>query len=176
MHVKAKKMAFGGLLLALTILCMSLGSLIESNTLFLLAAASYFVGIVIRETGLGTGLAFYAGAVLLGFLITPNKFYVISYAGLGFYILATELAWCLLGRFAWKKSPDAVFWIIKYGIFNLLYLPVVFFFPKLIFAGELGTPVLVGAVAAGQAVLFLYDKAYDYVQSQIWSKLRRHLF
>ena len=63
MHVKAKKMAFGGLLLALTIVCMVLGSVIESNTLFLLAAASYFVGIIIRETGMRTGAAFYLSLI-----------------------------------------------------------------------------------------------------------------
>ena len=52
MHVKAKQIAFGGLLLAVTVVCMALGSVIETNTLFLLAAAAFFVGIVIREFGL----------------------------------------------------------------------------------------------------------------------------
>ena len=52
MHVKAKTMAFGGLLLALTVVCMALGSVIETSTLFLLAAAPFFVGIVVREFGL----------------------------------------------------------------------------------------------------------------------------
>lgn len=49
MHVKAKTMAFSGLLLALTVIFMVLGSVIETSTLFLLAAASFFVGIIIRE-------------------------------------------------------------------------------------------------------------------------------
>ena len=55
MHVKAKKMAFGGLLLALTVICMILGSVIETGTLFLLGAASFFVGIIFREFGRRTG-------------------------------------------------------------------------------------------------------------------------
>ena len=55
MHVKAKQMAFGGLILAVTVVCMALGSVIETNTLFLLAAAAFFVGIVIREFGLRRG-------------------------------------------------------------------------------------------------------------------------
>lgn len=42
MHVKAKTMAFSGLLLALTVIFMVLGSVIETSTLFLLAAASFF--------------------------------------------------------------------------------------------------------------------------------------
>ena len=78
MHVKGKMMAFCGLFLALSVVCMSLGSVIKTNTLFLLAAASFFVGIVIREFGMKAGAAFYVADVLLGFLIAPNKFYVFS--------------------------------------------------------------------------------------------------
>ena len=44
MHVKARMTAFSGLLLALSVVCMSLGSVIETNTLFLLAAASFLRG------------------------------------------------------------------------------------------------------------------------------------
>ena len=75
MHVKAKTMAFSGLLLALTVIFMVLGSVIETSTLFLLAAASFFVGIIIREFGLRIGAAFYAAGVILGFITAPNKFY-----------------------------------------------------------------------------------------------------
>ena len=59
MHVKAKKTAIAGLLLAFTIVCIAMGSVIETNTLFLLAAASYFVGIIYREFGGKMGAAFY---------------------------------------------------------------------------------------------------------------------
>ena len=73
MHVKAKTMAFSGLLLALTVIFMVLGSVIETSTLFLLAAASFFVGIIIREFGLRIGAAFYAAGVILGFITAPNN-------------------------------------------------------------------------------------------------------
>ena len=73
MHVKAKKMAFGGLLLALTVICMILGSVIETGTLFLLGAASFFVGIIFREFGRRTGAAFYLAGVLLGLILAPNS-------------------------------------------------------------------------------------------------------
>ena len=64
MHVKAKKIAFGGMLLALTIIFMMLGSIIETGTLFLLAAASFFVGIIWREFGAGSGVAFWDTSAL----------------------------------------------------------------------------------------------------------------
>ena len=58
MHVKAKKIAIGGLMLAFSIVSMLLGNILESNTVFFLALASFFVGIIIREFGMKTGCAF----------------------------------------------------------------------------------------------------------------------
>ena len=72
MHVKAKTLAFGGLLLALTVIFMSLGSIIETSTLFLLTAASFFVGIVVREFGLKAGAAFYLAAVVTDLLLVTG--------------------------------------------------------------------------------------------------------
>ena len=120
MHVKAKQIAFGGLLLAVTVVCMALGSVIETNTLFLLAAAAFFVGIVIREFGLRTGAAFYLAAVLLGLLVTPNKFYVITFAAMGFYILGIEAVWMFLAKRPQMGHRMGIYWFAKYVIFNLV--------------------------------------------------------
>ena len=122
MHVNARKMAFGGLMLALCVLFMALGSVFESSTLFLLACASFFEGIVIREMGMKTGLAFYLAAVILGFLLAPNKFYVISFAGMALYILAVEGVWRLLARRPGRWQGRGVFWCFKYLIFNAMYI------------------------------------------------------
>ena len=106
MHLKAKRAAFGGLLLAMTVIFMFLGSVIETNTLFLLAAASFFVGVVFREFGQMTGLAFYLSAVLLGFLLAPNKLYVITFAGMGF--LGKRIYLENPGAFCRSKAENAV--------------------------------------------------------------------
>ena len=175
MHVNAKKIAIGGLLLALTEVCIALGSVIETNTLFLLAAASYFVGFSIRETDIRTGAVFYAAGVLPGILISPNKLYVISYAAMGFYILAIELIWKRIGQLQGERNRAALFWGAKYVIFNLLFLPMVFGFREVFFPGTVTPAMLLGIVAAGQAGLFVYDRAYEYAQAQIWSRMRKIL-
>ena len=146
MHVRTRKLAFAGLMLAVTIVCLYLGNIIESNTLFLLAGASYFVGIVYREAGAKMSLAFYVGALILGFLVTPNKFYILTYAAMGLYI--------------------------KYLVFYVMYLPGIWFFQKLLFARTLPVWMLTGVVAAGQIAFFLYDRAYEYVQGSLWNKIR----
>ena len=172
MHVKAKTLAFGGLLLALTVVFMALGSVIETSTLFLLAAASYFVGIVIREFGLRMGGAFYIAAVLLGFITAPNKFYVFTFTAMGFYIWGIEAVWRWLEKRPQYKNRGVIFWISKYVIFNIVYVPIVFLFRDLIFGQAISDAILIGVLAGGQAGLFIYDRAYDYVQVHVWGRLR----
>ena len=165
MHVKAKTMAFSGLLLALTVIFMVLGSVIETSTLFLLAAASFFVGIIIREFGLRIGAAFYAAGVILGFITAPNKFYVFTFAAMGLYIWGREAAWRWIVRHVREEKSRTAF-------LNLVYIPIVVIFREMLFAKAVSTPILVGVMIAGQIGILIYDKAYDYVQVRLWGKMR----
>lgn len=175
MHVGAKKMAISGILLAFTVICMFLGGVIETNTLFLLAAASFFVGIIQNEFGMKFGWAFWIAAIALGFILVPNKFYVLSYGGMGLYILLIEMAWKMLGNHPEIGKREKLFWLTKYIIFNLMYVPAVLLFQELLFAKALSGILLAGVLAAGQIGLFIYDRAYEYVQSSVWRKMRGRL-
>lgn len=176
MHVKGKMMAFGGLFIALSVVCMSLGSVIESNTLFLLAAASFFVGIVIREFGMKVGAAFYVADVLLGLLIAPNKFYVLSFAAMGLYIVIIEAAWRFLGRSS-QTQRQTIFWAVKYVAFNVMFIPALLLFQELILGGRELSPVMTAGIwSVGQIALFIYDRAYEYVQAHVWTKIRGRMF
>ncbi len=172
MYVKAKTLVFSGVLLALSVVCMALGSIIETSTLFLLAAASFFVGIVIREFGLKAGAAFYLAAVLLGFILAPNKFYVVTFAAMGFYIWGIEAVFRWLEKHPQAGNRSRVFWIAKYVIFNIMYLPIVFLFRDMLFSGSISDAAMAGVAAGGQIALFIYDRAYDYAQAHVWGKLR----
>lgn len=176
MHVKGKMMAFSGLFIALSVVCMSLGSVIESNTLFLLAAASFFVGIVIREFGMKVGAAFYVADVLLGLLIAPNKFYVLSFAAMGLYIVSIEAAWRFLGRSS-QTQRQTIFWAVKYVAFNVMFIPALLLFQELILGGRELSPVMTAGIwIVGQIALFIYDRAYEYVQAHVWTKIRGRMF
>lgn len=172
MHVKTKTLAFGGLLLALTIVFMALGSIIETSTLFLLAAASFFVGIVVREFGLKAGAVFYLAAVLLGFIIAPNKFYVLTFTAMGFYIWGIEAVWRWLEKRPQFRKRRRIFWISKYVIFNIIYIPIVLVFRDMLFARAVSDAMLIGVLVGGQLGLFIYDRAYEYVQAHVWGKMR----
>ncbi|NLP35814.1 MAG: hypothetical protein GX359_11610 [Clostridiales bacterium] len=172
MLLNAKKMAFLGLLLSVDIILVILSGVFEFNTLFLLGAAAFCVGIAIREVGIALGLGFYIASILLGLMLAPNKLYCITYGGMGLYIIAREFAWEKLASAKHIGNRNTALWIIKYTAFNLMYLPILLFLPKLIYQGDLSKVVLLLLLIGGQIIFYIYDRAYDYFQGSIWSRIR----
>lgn len=175
MFLKAKKVAFLGLLLAITVLLVIFSGIIEFNTLFLLIVASFLVGIAIREAGIGLGTGFYIGSILLSLILAPNKIYCFTFAALAFYILIREFVFEKLTYSKWKGNKIFLFWILKYVVFNCIYLSILFLFPKIIYRGEVSLRVLIFFIIGGQIGVFLFDEAYSYFQTYMWEKFRGKL-
>ncbi len=175
MFLGAKRLAFLSLLLACTILLVIFSGILETNSLFLLAGASFGVGIAIRESGLRFGSGFLIAAVLLSFLLAPNKLYCLTFAFMGLYLAIAEFAWDKLALAKTGGNRNVILWVIKYAVFNAIYVPVILFFPKLVYQGELSPVFLAAILLAGQAALFVYDMAYGYFQKSIWGKIRVHI-
>ena len=176
MYVNTKKMAVSGLLMALAVVFIVLSGILDFNTLFFLAAAAFFVGIIIREFGLRYGAAYFIGCLVLGALLAPQKLYCITYAMMGIYVLGIEFLWYYLGKHPQWAKRKLIFQIGKFVIFNIMYLPVLFLFPKLLFAGEIPDTMLLVLVIVGQIALFIYDKAYEYFLIRMWGQVRTRIF
>lgn len=168
-------MATAGLLVAFSVVMMLLSSVIETSSLFFIAAASFCVGVAVREWGLRLGFAFLVASVGLNFLVAPGKLYCFTLAGMGFYIWASEFLWNRVADAKALKHRMTVLWIGKYIIFNLLYMPVLFLAPHILFTGKINGLAAIILLLCGQAALFIYDVAYRYFQAQIWGKLRGRL-
>ena len=69
----SRKVAYGGILLALNCILLLLVNVLPINTLFLLGLASLPISIVIMEWGPKAGIVFYIGSVLLSFIIMAQK-------------------------------------------------------------------------------------------------------
>lgn len=175
MHVGAKKMATAGLLVAFSVVMMFLSSTIEASSLFFIAAASFCVGVAIREWGLKIGLAFLIASSGLNFLVTPNKLYCFTLVGMGVYIWMTEWLWNRLADSKKIKNRTVCLWVGKYILFNVLYVPTLFLAPRLLFTGKINGIAVIILLLLGQAVLYIYDMAYRYFQAQIWGRLRGKL-
>ena len=175
MLLNAKKLAFLGLLLAFDVLMIILSGIFEFNTLFLLALASFCVGIAIRETGLRFGFGFYLAGILLGLILAPNKFYCITYAAMGLYVVIFEYSFDKLVNVRTRSNRVKLFWIIKYITFNVMYIPMLIFLPRLLYTGILNLSIYTVLFAAGQVALYVYDGAYVYFQKVIWGRARKFL-
>lgn len=175
MHVNAKKIAAAGLLAAFVVVMMILSSTIETNSLFFIAAASFCVGITIREWGIRFGAGFLIASIILILFLAPNKMYCITFAGMGIYLLLVEWLWERIANSEEMKQRAVKLWIGKYVIFNMIYIPVLCFLPSLIVAKKITGILFIAVWAAGQIALFVYDRAYLYFQASVWGKLRMKL-
>ncbi len=165
-------MATAGLLVAFSVVMMFLSSAIEASSLFFIAAASFCVGIAVREWGLKIGVAFLIASSGLNFLVTPNKLYCFTLVGMSVYIWTTEWLWKTLAESQKVQNRMVLLWVGKYILFNLLYVPTLFLAPRLLFTGKINGISAIVLLLLGQVVLYIYDMAYRYFQAQVWGKLR----
>lgn len=183
MHLGTKHLSLLGLLLAFSVVLIVLSGVIETSTLFLLAAASFFVGIAFRETNKPLGVAFYLASVFLSFILAPNKMYCITFAVISLYIVFIEL---LRDKFQTDDNSNSEKntkglgqlgrILLKYGLFNLIFIPILVFAPALIIATKLNPLSTILFFLGGQIVFFIYDKAYEYFMVHYWGKFRRNFF
>lgn len=175
MLLKNKRLALSGLLLAVSVIFIYLGSLFEGSTLFFLAAASFCTGIVQREYGFAWGLSFLVANLLLGFILSPQKLYMLTFGVFAFYILFSEVIWNSLMKRKLARR-NLVFWILKYVLFNVMYLPISLLMPQLILSGELlqkiGPYFYPAVILGGQVFLYIFDWAYCHFQISVWERIR----
>ena len=167
MLLDTKKLAVSGLLAAVSVVLMYLSSAIEASSLFFIAAASFCVGIVIQKCSLVWGGGFYVASLLLNFFLAPNKMYCITLAAMGLYILLAEWLWKKIADAEAMTNRNMKLWIGKYIIFNLIYIPIVWFMPNLLLAKEVTGAMRIVLWAAGQVGIFVFDYIYRYFQRRV---------
>ena len=123
MHVNAKKMAFTGVLAAFAVILLVLSAVIETSSLFLIAAAAFCVGIVLREWGIKAGAAFLAASFVVGLIVAPNRLYCITFLAMGIYLVLSEILWEKVAQSSKIQKKTVAVWIGKYIIFNAMFIP-----------------------------------------------------
>ena len=81
----AKKISFSAILVAVAVVILYFGSLIDVVTLSVAAVASFSVMIAVAELGYFTGLGVYAAASLLSLLLLPSKEAAVIFAAFFFF-------------------------------------------------------------------------------------------
>lgn len=149
MLLKSKDIAYLGVLLGLNLLFLILSSVIETNTIILMAAAALMIGIVIVEFGGKSGSIFYIASCILGFFLTFNKVEIITYIlFFGLYSLIKHII-------EYKITNKVVALLLKFIFFNISLLCLYFVINQFI------TLKLFWWMILGAEVLFLiYDYAF----------------
>lgn len=166
MHVNSKKIAFLGILLAITVILVYAGTIIESNTLFFLCAASLAFGVAQAECGKRLGVGFFIACTVLTFILVPQKMYCITLAAMNLYILARE---------GLRKRLPKIFPYLKFILFNSIYIPVLIGMPSLFYKGKQNAIIMLILWGGGQAVFGIYDYVYRRTIYEYWPEFRHRI-
>lgn len=171
--------------MAITVILQILAGVIETSSFFLLAAASFLTGCTERKFGVKTAVSFSAGAVILGFILAPQKLYCFTYAGFCIYVLVAEYFRqknILNGNSDNKRKVSDNFklqYIIKGVVYHVLLIGAVFISVKIsglefIFSDEFIEKietmpvyfVIIAGVIAAELLWFIFDRAYIFFQER----------
>jgi hypothetical protein len=164
MLLKGRDVAYLGVLLGLNQLFIILSSVIETNTIILMAAAALVVGVVVVEFGGKTGIVFYLASCISGFLLTFNKAELITYiCFFGIYSIIKHYA-------ETKITNKYMSYAVKIGSFNislsLMYLPVKLF---------ISLPLRWWMVLGGLILFIIYDYSFTIFITQYINSIRPKL-
>ena len=147
------KLAVSALCLALTVASLVGASLIPGTEMTFYAIAGLFSGVVIMENGLKGGALVYVGALILSFILVPNKLAILPY-GLFFGLYGFVKYFAEKVRIAWVQIAVKV---VFFGIISAISL----MFFKGLFLGNIELPDMpMAIIIIGGVIMFLL---YDYI-------------
>lgn len=144
----SKKIAYGGILLALNTILLLLINVIPINTLFIMGVASLIISIVIMEWGPKSGVIFYIGTVILSFIVMTNKAQWVAY-------ILTFGVYGLVKYFIEQDRQIYIEYILK-----LIFANIMIFILYLILKSFIQIPINIILVLAFEVVFLIYDYVY----------------
>lgn len=160
----SKKMAFGGILLALEAIFFMLINFVLMNTIFFMVLASFISSIIIIEFGEKTGTIFTFASILLSFMIIGNKvqwfIYAISFALYGLVKSLIERGRSRGTEYCIKLVFANIVFVIMYFVLKSFLTEVQYMF--VLFIGL-------------NATFLIYDLFYSQFIRMYENKLRKNI-
>ncbi|MDK2564314.1 hypothetical protein QOZ84_12200 [Romboutsia sedimentorum] len=157
----SKKVAYGGILLAVNIIILLLLNIIPMNTMFLMGLASLPISIVIMDLGLKSGIAFYMGSTILSFMVMTNKAQWVLYI----------LTFGLYGIVKYIIEQDRRIYI-EY-VLKLIFANAAICISYLILKSFVQIPINIFLILAFEVVFLIYDYVYTVFIGYYNEKLRK---
>ena len=151
-HASIKRLTFCAMLVALGVIFLGVGALLEVLDISMAVIASFCVIVAVVEYGKGAPWMVYAAISVLSLLLLPNKFPAALFALFaGFYPILKEKL---------ERKNTVIRWILKELIFNISFAIIVLLYFFLFFKGTIQVPWMIAvAIILAELVFILYDKA-----------------
>jgi hypothetical protein len=166
---KTSRIALGGILGALAVICLFLAVVLPTNRLAFYALSSFFSSIIIIESGIKSGWVFYAATAMLSAIIIPDKIGIIPY--LIFFGI-----YGIIKFYIERMNRIVVEYILKYVYFNIC-IAIAILLIKQFFVQSITVAIPWWAVILLLELVFLlYDYVYTlfiaYYRNKLKNKLR----
>lgn len=149
MKKKTRAVAFAGIISALCVVLLYLGSIIDVLDYSVSAICGILVTLISVEFGNRTGLSVWIVSSILSLLILPQKF-----SALLFILFC---GWYTFVKKTYEKLPRAVSWMLKLITFNAVLLVIFFITLKVLLIEGLGFVSVAGIVVISNFVFIIYD-------------------
>ncbi|WP_069650056.1 hypothetical protein [Caloranaerobacter ferrireducens] len=165
---KSKKVALGGIVVLLSVLCLYLASILPTNKIFFFCLSTVFIAVIIIEFKTYFSLITYGAVSILGFIVIPNKLIMIPYViYFGYY--------GIIKYYIEKINNILVEWVIKIVLFNL-FVYVTYIITVNLFVSNLYIKLPIWLILLLLQVLFIiYDICYSLAINYYKYKLRKLL-
>lgn len=157
MRTSAKSMALGGVMAALALVIMCMGSLIPVATYVCPMLCMLILQLVTKLCGSRTGWAWYGTVAILSLLMAPDKEAAAVFLFIGYYPVLKP-----------KIDKMKAKWLIKALLFNgailVMYSLLIHLFGMAQIAAEfdeLGTVMVIVMLVLGNVIFFLLDRILD---------------
>ena len=166
--ISSKKIAFTGILVALTVITLFLATILPTNRVSLYALSSFFISIVIMEYGVRTGWMFYTASSLLAFFIVQNKLRLVPYV-IFFGVYG------IIKYYIEKINNLFIELLLKILYFNVSLFVSFYLAKEVFFEGvEIKFPLWVIVIVL-EVVFVLYDYVYTLFIQYYGQKLKKIL-
>lgn len=150
----AANIAFGGVLVALAVVIMSMGTLIPVATYVCPMLCAVILQMVLRTCGEKTAWAWFGAVAILSLLLAPDKEAAAVFAFIGYYPIIKPKLDRRKGKWLWKAllfnvSILVMYWLLMH-LFGLDQITAEF--------TEMGTAMTILMLVLGNVTFFLLDR------------------
>lgn len=164
--MKTKQLTLGGILVALTLIFLYIGSILPTNRLTFLTLASCLIPIAIISISPKASLLIYFGSFLLGVLILPKSIIILYGLFFGFYGIIKNII---------EKKNNLPLEILFKLTFLNISLILIYFLGSLILGDILNTIPIWLFWIISQVAFLIYDYALTLIISFYVKNLAKHI-